>query len=819
MLAAVAALSSASWSPLPCAKAFSDGTAAAWRFRGPSTYTDPGDKLSWASATAAIAVSVPPNGSTPVWFAGAVNGGVWRTKDGMQAAQPHWTPVTDYPQPVRCQSIGALTTGAEAGIPHLVVAGCGSSTSSMMGVDWNMADTGDYGGVIISTDYGETWAMAANFPMNANVGALSVLPGAARGEFVLLVAVRSFYFDRDEGGIWRATIDFRRHDAALTTIFERVFDKPVYAIAAHSGIALAALPFTTDSSVVRSDDAGANWASFASGIDWGGGRVPFYPALSMTASTAFVGALTVRPLPGNERLQTNTSGAIFYRDLRSKAESAWQAVANTPRLDDDSMPKDRMALLADPTDPSLLYVAGNGIYTASRVRFATGEWFDLKGPDGSEPHSDMRNFAWDPLGDRLVIVTDGGVSVRDSPHTSARWRSANGDMKTMEMLAASYDPVDDRWIACAQDNSCMLSPRGAHPADQAVTVVDGDGTVTAVDARASPPRLYGGVQSLGLDDDQAQRSGGAISSKVWRSGLRFVQGAKVVDVPVPTYFEPRQMPYFVQPFALNEVDPTRVLLWANSTANGSSVAGVYEFAVPYGVTSGDQIKKPTLLASTPEDCYVVYAGGTINGEANAEILMALSADTLYVRTNAASAFAPKRLPVPYAKPITKLYDAKGHKIHSPTSHGKTVSLAVSASDARTVAVTGWPSVLTNRGTNETIWLSRDLGDTWSNVMGNLATASGVVGLARPGGLVFVGAPGGDGSDEALLVGTINGVFMSSLTAPGDWKRLGRCDTLPLVLVYTMQWERTSDTLVAATMGRGVYTLANASDVIRRVSSR
>ena len=55
---------------------------------------------------------------------------------------------------------------------------------------------------------------------------------------------------------------------------------------------------------------------------------------------------------------------------------------------------------------------------------------------------------------------------------------------------------------------------------------------------------------------------------------------------------------------------------------------------------------------------------------------------------------------------------------------------------------------------------------------------------------------------------------------GTWRlEAPRCDTLPLVLVYTMQWERTSDTLVAATMGRGVYTLANASDVIRRVSSR
>merc|ERR550514_673771 len=114
----------------------------------------------------------------------------------------------------------------------------------------------------------------------------------------------------------------------------------------------------------------------------------------------------------------------------------------------------------------------------------------------------------------------------------------------------------------------------------------------------------------------------------------------------------------------------------------------------------------------------------------------MSATTLFVRADA-GALAPKPLPVRFARPITKLYDAQGTKIESPTSHGKTVSLAVSAADARTVAVTGWLSVTTNVGVEESIWLSRDMGATWTDVMGNLANASATVGLARPGGLLFV----------------------------------------------------------------------------------
>jgi len=240
---------------------------------------------------------------------------------------------------------------------------------------------------------------------------------------------------------------------------------------------------------------------------------------------------------------------------------------------------------------------------------------------------------------------------------------------------------------------------------------------------------------------------------------------------------------------------------------------VYQFDVPYNVTTGAQIGAPTLVATTPEDCYLIHVGGVLDGKEDGDLLIAMSASTLYVRTGGASAaLVPKPLPARYATPITKLYDARGHKIESPTSHGKTVSLAVAATDARVVAVTGWPSVLHNQGVNESIWLTIDLGATWANVMGDLAEATATIGLARPMGMAFVDL---DGGERALLVGVVNGLYVSRMSAPGRWTRLGRCTELPLVIVYGIEYEATSDTLVAATLGRGVYTLSNAKAEIAK----
>ena len=340
-----------------------------------------------------------------------------------------------------------------------------------------------------------------------------------------------------------------------------------------------------------------------------------------------------------------------------------------------------------------------------------------------------------------------------------------------------------------------------------VTVVGGDGTVTAVDVHAGPPRLFGGVQSFGTDDDEEEEEGDegekSASPAAGYSGLRFVQGDNIVDVPVPsTLSRGRCHILSSRSPQCHRADEGAAVGQLDAGRHGQG--GRVQFSVPYGITKGSQIGN-FARRQHADDCYMIVSGDIISGKPNENLLFAMSADTLYVRASTAQPFEAKPLPVQYARPITKLYDAKGHKIESPTSHGKTVSLAVSAADARTVAVTGWPSVLTNVGVNESIWLSTDLGGTWSNVFSNLAAATSAAGPVRPGA-----APRQDWQRRGAACWHDQRRLRELPQRAGKWKRLGMCDALPLVMVYTLQHEAKSDTLVAATMGRGVYTLSNAT---------
>ena len=54
-------------------------------------------------------------------------------------------------------------------------------------------------------------------------------------------------------------------------------------------------------------------------------------------------------------------------DPSATPQAGWRAIANSPRLDEDAMPKDRMALLVSPDDEGLLFVAGNAGALSWRV--------------------------------------------------------------------------------------------------------------------------------------------------------------------------------------------------------------------------------------------------------------------------------------------------------------------------------------------------------------------------------------------------------------------------------------------------------------------
>ena len=68
----------------------------------------------------------------------------------------------------------------------------------------------------------------------------------------------------------------------------------------------------------------------------------------------------------------------------------------------------------------------------------------------------------------------------------------------------------------------------------------------------------------------------------------------------------------------------------------------------------------------------------------------------------------------------------------------------------------------------------------------------------------------------VLVGTVSGVYAAAapVSSPRAWTRLGGCSALPLVLVAGLSYEPTTDTVVAATMGRGVYILPGATERVR-----
>ena len=54
----------------------------------------------------------------------------------------------------------------------------------------------------------------------------------------------------------------------------------------------------------------------------------------------------------------------------------------------------------------------------------------------------------------------------------------------------------------------------------------------------------------------------------------------------------------------------------------------------------------------------------------------------------------------------------GARILGPLTHAKTVSLAVSSSNSNLIAVTGWPSVATNLGTEQVKGRSMAGGKCW-----------------------------------------------------------------------------------------------------------
>ncbi len=674
------------------------------------------------------------------------------------------------------------------------------STSSEQGPNWFVTNSPYWGGgVFFSKDSGLSWSQLPDFPEGYGVSDIvSLRTDASRA---LLVSSRGSFFTGDGGGIWASV----NGSSLKQVFFEPVFDLLVVNSASHTThtpAVYAALPLTANSIFVSTDMFVTWHQASASPLPWSFGSLPFYLAMDVTS-----GAQPFLVVVGLTVAANNVSATfsdLFYADLStSSANLDFKMVKNQPlSLDEDGMPKDRAAVMADPERADILYVAGNAGAVAWRVDILQGRWDIMYGNDtrdGSCPHCDCRSWAWDKDTGSALLTSDGGVFMRTSPRTLGEgvWRGVQGDMTVMEFYTAAWDSRLSRWIAGAQDNCVQVSSPGAAAHAVAECVVDGDGIDTQVDNVNCPSRLWGSIQFV--------------------YGLSFVSGfgaSKVQRfVPFPAYFPSAwSTPFFFTKFVVNPLDPDMVLIAVNGSAQNIST-GLWSFRVPNNITlpiyepnvasliqklsmyriakckrrliaagfnesesefvalsaesqrrsrehgtgigeiiedaiqesrgadgenSSDDDEKdltctnvdvswshvlplleqlspgpwspPILVYPLPACVYVFSIGAYYKGTADRFAFAGINNSHIFIGRQS-SPITCKPLPFIFAQPVN-FVDLDGQNpILGPTSHGKTVSLAVAPWDADLIAVTGWSTVDENSA-SEPVLLTRDAGDSW-----------------------------------------------------------------------------------------------------------
>ena len=98
--------------------------------------------------------------------------------------------------------------------------------------------------------------------------------------------------------------------------------------------------------------------------------------------------------------------------------------------------------------------------------------------------------------------------------------------------------------------------------------------------------------------------------------------------------------------------------------------------------------------------------------------------------------------------------------------------------------------------------SVDGGGNWTDITGNITTDG--AGTFRS--IAYI--PGA--TSDRIAVGTNAGVLVSGEGSFGTWFKLG--SGLPNAPVWDLDYDEVDDVLVAGTLGRGAWTLANASTI-------
>lgn len=674
-------------------------------------------------------------------YVGAVNGGVWRTRNGRNA-RPTWEQLTDAQ---RSQSIGALEFDPTDNTHGTLVAGTGRFSSlSRVG--------GALIGLLRTTDGGAAWTTLDN---GGQFTAFHICDVAPRGQTIVIAANNAGILrTTDAGGSWTqisgaagtglpAGISFAL--AGDPTRPDRLF--------AHSGTA----------GIFRTSNTGGTWTKVSNAAMDGLLNQAVNVKISVGSNNnVYVAIARSGGLAGLFR-SGNSGGTWAALDLPSTIEDGGVRFGLHP----GRQASIHLSLAADRVEHRVVYIGGDRqpafnepmvpaqfpnsvgaldysgrIFRIDAARPRGGQASHLTHSNtasNSAPHADSRDMAVDAQGD-LIEGDDGGVYRRRKPLTNtADWASMNGDLQTTELHSAAWDANSRIVIGGAQDTG--TPQQRAQAGSRWPSVSTGDGGVVVVDDTSAQARSVRYSSYFVLFDlrREVYDAAGILESQTTISLQVLGNGAAIV-------------PQFYTPLELNQVAAARLIIGAANGVYESNDQGDTISAIGPGIQANSDVV----------GCAAPIAYGA---QGNADVLYVGSGRSVFVRTAA----HPAPLAVSAAYPGT----------------GSVVGIAVPPAEPQTAFAIDAGKV----------FRTTDAGDTWKDVTNNLLALGGVV-------LRSV-AYCEDLNGGSVVVGTNAGVFAA--VGPGfNWSRLG--SGIPTVPVVRLRYGLASRVLLAATLGRGAWTL-------------
>lgn len=715
------------------------------------------------------AVAAHPTDADTIYI-GTANGGIWKTTNATSAS-PTWSPLTDNQESL---SIGALEFDPTDGTNQTLVAGFGNF-SSFGGIG------GPKAGLLRTTDGGTTWT-----PLDGagTLDGKNINGVAARGSTITVSVNFADDFSFPNIGIFRSTDT----GASFTQISNG--DGTTNGLPGGATFDLAgdpSNPNTLYTAVVFADFLGGLngiYKSVNGGADWSKISNAAMDALIMSNTTnnieidvgnsdnVYVGIINFGQLAGLFR-SGDGGGSFTQLDTPVTNEDGTDVGINPePELDGtpSSQGSTHFSIVADPTNANVVYVGGD------RQPLTFGDTGSFPNSIGAQDFSG-RLFRVDAslaMGSQAVALTHVNTTSNSAPHADSRDMifDANGNlievddggiyrrttplMNTGDWFSVIGNLQNTEQHDLAYDTLSNILISGNQDTGTTFQLAEdgttwfslhtGDGGDVAVDNLT----LAGSNQSIRYTSFQNL---GAFRRTVWDAAGVLVS----TEFPTRTVigggapFEPQ----FVTPIALNVVDPQRLVLVGSNS--------VYE-----SLNQGDTITEidDGGIATGTFDEAVAYGHAT-----NADVIyLGLGSDVL-LRRSAGGALTETATQFP----------------------GSTVSdlvLDSVAADDQSVFVSDRSS----------IFFTTNAGGGWTDITGNLAA----LGALAFESLMFV--PGTVGN--AIVLGTQTGVYFATSANFLSWSELGT--GLPNAIVFDLVYDAADNLLVAGTMGRGAWTLSNAT---------